>query len=186
MSDRHPLYDWPATAAAAGIDYVSPRDDSIAVIGAIATAPLVLAESLHAAVIADAFRVPWRPVRSDVGSFNLFKWHDWTESLGVPLEVTEIFAPLTRARRLARWPGRRRAAGAPRPAAARRSDEVPAVPPPTLRRRLMARLRVEVGARMLAQASLLPAFLSGEPVLKDRLDRIEMALAGVARDYGMS
>ena len=73
MSDRDPRYDWPAMTAAAGVDYLSPRGPSTSVIASIAAAPLVLAKSLHAAVIADAFRVPWRPVRSDAGSFKLFK-----------------------------------------------------------------------------------------------------------------
>ena len=184
MSDLHPTYDWPRTAAAAGVDYVSPRGDAAAVIGAIAAAPLVLAESLHAAVIADAFRVPWRAVRSELGSFNLFKWRDWTDSLEVPFEVTDLFAPLTRLRGLLPRSLQGREERAPLEPGTRRSDERPAAPRRTLRRRLMARMRVEVGARMIARALRQPAFLSAEPVLNDRLDRIEAALRGLARDYG--
>lgn len=41
------------------ICYVFPRNDSHFVINQIASAKLVIAESLHAAIVADSFRVPW-------------------------------------------------------------------------------------------------------------------------------
>jgi hypothetical protein len=35
----------------------------------------VLAQSLHAPIVADAFRVPWRALRGS--HFNALKWTDW-------------------------------------------------------------------------------------------------------------
>jgi succinoglycan biosynthesis protein ExoV len=50
------------------------------VLAQISRARLVLAESLHAAICADAYRVPWLPVLTSP-RINAFKWHDWLRSL---------------------------------------------------------------------------------------------------------
>lgn len=88
--------DWGRVCARAGIDFVSPADDAHAVIRRLAAAPLVIAESMHAAILADAFRTPWHAI-SMTPEFNDFKWMDWAESLGIPLHVHgrpwERFAP---------------------------------------------------------------------------------------------
>ena len=186
-SDVHPDYDWPAICRAAGIGYLSPRGDSQAVIRAIAGARLVLAESLHAAILADAFRVPWRPVRSGVGGFKLFKWLDWTESMEVPFEALEIFGPITRLRGiLRRAPAPASAAGGPPKAPAFDPEAPPPAhrPAPSLRSRLRDRVRATVAARELARAARLAPFLSADAVLEARLDRGAELLRGLARDYG--
>lgn len=82
-------YDWETLCAQAGIDFVSPCDESKAVIRRIAAAPLVLAESMHAAIIADSFRTPWIPL-SLSRSFNGAKWLDWSDSLEMPLEIRPL------------------------------------------------------------------------------------------------
>lgn len=185
-SDVHPDYDWPAICRSAGIGYLSPRGDSQEVIRAIAGSRLVLAESLHAAILADAFRVPWRPVRSGVGGFKIFKWLDWTDSMEVRFEALELFAPITRLRGLVRR-------GAPakevsgKDAAATFDPEAPPVadrPPPTLRARVRDKVRALVAARELARAARLTPFLSADRVLESRLDRGAELLRGLARDYG--
>ena len=48
----------------------------------IAAADKVIAESMHAAIIADAFRVPWVPVALS-REVSPFKWVDWTSSVNV-------------------------------------------------------------------------------------------------------
>ena len=73
---------WPVVCQAAGLGYVDPCGEAKAVIRAIAQAELVVAESMHAAILADAFRVPWVAV-STSRSINSFKWQDWAASLGV-------------------------------------------------------------------------------------------------------
>jgi succinoglycan biosynthesis protein ExoV len=73
---------WQRACEAAGIEFVDPRDDSRSVIACLAAARLVIAESMHAAIIADAFRRPWIAVRSSP-AINAFKWQDWCQSLGL-------------------------------------------------------------------------------------------------------
>lgn len=81
-----PLLDWASLCERAGVDYVSPQGEAHAVVRRIAGAPLVIAESMHAAIIADAFRVPWHAI-SMTPEFNDFKWMDWAESLEIPLHI---------------------------------------------------------------------------------------------------
>lgn len=79
-----PQLDWDGVAKSAGVAYQSPSDHCETVIRRIAAARGVIAESMHAAIIADAFGVPWYPV--EVGEkFNHFKWRDWAESLSFKL-----------------------------------------------------------------------------------------------------
>ena len=73
---------WPVVCQAAGVAYVDPCGDARTVIRAIAQSELVIAESMHAAILADAFRVPWVAV-STSRSINSFKWRDWAETVGV-------------------------------------------------------------------------------------------------------
>ena len=187
-SDVHPDYDWSAICHAAGVGYLSPRGPAQDVIRSIAGARLVLAESLHAAILADAFRVPWRPVRSGVGGFKVFKWLDWTDSMEVPFEALELFAPITRLRGLLR---RAPSAGSQAPEAPAKAPAFdPEAPPPTsrpaptLRARVRDRVRATVAARELARAARLAPVLSADHVLESRLDRGAELLRGLARDHG--
>jgi hypothetical protein len=50
---------------------------------------LLLAESMHGAIVADALRVPWIAVRM-YGRFTQFKWQDWTESVSVALRIADV------------------------------------------------------------------------------------------------
>ena len=69
---------WPVVCQVAGVAYVDPCGDARTVIRAIAQSELVIAESMHAAILADAFRVPWIAV-STSRSINSFKWQDWAK-----------------------------------------------------------------------------------------------------------
>jgi succinoglycan biosynthesis protein ExoV len=87
------LLDWNRICEGTGIIPVSPAGDAKTIIRRIATARSVIAESMHAAIIADAFRVPWRSVAIS-RAFNAFKWQDWAESVEVDLQVTRFFSSL--------------------------------------------------------------------------------------------
>ncbi|MCP6146191.1 polysaccharide pyruvyl transferase family protein, partial [Klebsiella pneumoniae] len=50
------------------------------VLDKIRNAKLVLADAMHAAIIADAFRVPWVPMVTSP-QINTFKWLDWTSTI---------------------------------------------------------------------------------------------------------
>lgn len=82
---RLPL-DWGKIANLADMEYVSPECDAKEVIQDIARARLVVTESLHGAIIADAFRVPWVPIAISP-TFSSFKWLDWCASMEVDPSV---------------------------------------------------------------------------------------------------
>jgi succinoglycan biosynthesis protein ExoV len=81
--------DWRPICTAAGIEYLDPRGDHFSVLKRIGSARLVLADAMHAAIIADSLRVPWIPLSSSA-EINTFKWLDWTLSMGVPYLPVEL------------------------------------------------------------------------------------------------
>lgn len=99
-TSRNPL--WRRVCALAGIDYVDPLDDVTKVSAQLSSAKLVIAEAMHGAIVADAYRVPWIAV-STSARVNLFKWHDWAASLQLkphfhvlsPLGMSDVFRSLT-------------------------------------------------------------------------------------------
>ncbi|MEM6585790.1 MAG: polysaccharide pyruvyl transferase family protein, partial [Pseudomonadota bacterium] len=76
-----------AAARSAGLEVVDPRQDPETVIQRLRSASKVIADSMHAAIIADALGVPWVPVATS-RNISSFKWIDWASSLGVPYEPT--------------------------------------------------------------------------------------------------
>ncbi|WP_114966647.1 polysaccharide pyruvyl transferase family protein [Alkalilacustris brevis] len=86
--------DWNAACERAGMKYVSPSEESKTVIRSIASAPLVVAESMHAVIIADTFRVPWIPVRI-MNRFDPEKWADWAESMNISIDIPPLFPTIS-------------------------------------------------------------------------------------------
>ncbi|RAI43563.1 hypothetical protein CH341_13740 [Rhodoplanes roseus] len=74
---------WDEACRRAGIELLDPRADSRGVVERLRKARCVIADSMHAAIIADAMRVPWIPVVTSA-EINTFKWLDWTGSMEVP------------------------------------------------------------------------------------------------------
>jgi succinoglycan biosynthesis protein ExoV len=74
---------WETICNNLGIEFVDPCRDSKSVVRRIASAEKVIAESMHAAIIADAFRVPWIPIALS-REVSPFKWVDWAASMDVP------------------------------------------------------------------------------------------------------
>jgi hypothetical protein len=81
--------DMPEICRRIGYQYVLPSRESRAMVETIAGAKLVLAESMHAAIVADAMRVPWIPIATNP-EISSFKWTDFTASLGVPYDPVFI------------------------------------------------------------------------------------------------
>ncbi|MBK9586904.1 MAG: polysaccharide pyruvyl transferase family protein [Alphaproteobacteria bacterium] len=71
---------WRIACERAGIEYVDPLGDITAIMRTISGASLVIAEAMHAAIVADSYRVPWVAVTTSA-RINLFKWNDWAGSL---------------------------------------------------------------------------------------------------------
>ncbi len=71
---------------------LDPRADPHAVIARIAQARLVLTESLHGAILADTYGIPWR-VFGTSGNFGSTKFLDWCRSLEIPFTLTYVPPP---------------------------------------------------------------------------------------------
>ncbi len=76
-------FDWKPICDQAGVHLISPQDGVENVLFGILQSEVIFAESLHAAIVADAFRIPWIPVKSFY-SISTFKWKDWTSSMELP------------------------------------------------------------------------------------------------------
>ncbi len=182
-------HDWAALCARAGIDHISPGAPSKDVIAALAGASLVLAESMHAAIIADAFRVPWVPVAIS-SAFNGAKWLDWGDSLGLAFATPPLFpllagtatrVPASQVPPSQVPPSQVRAPHAALPASAALPAGGARKPPLRYRLRLAAERLGAVGAFRRALAR--PAHLSDAAVLGARMDAYAAVLDGIRRDY---
>ncbi|HBR1726781.1 TPA: polysaccharide pyruvyl transferase family protein [Klebsiella pneumoniae] len=72
--------NWQHVCEQAGVEFVNPQWDAKLVINKIRGAKMVLADAMHAAIIADAMRVPWIPLITSP-QINTFKWLDWTQTI---------------------------------------------------------------------------------------------------------
>jgi len=80
--------EWREVCRRSGFEFLDPHVDSNQVVERIRSAKLVLADAMHAAIVADSLRVPWIPLVSSP-QINSLKWLDWTLSVDVP------YKPLT-------------------------------------------------------------------------------------------
>ncbi len=85
--------DWKGLCDKAGINYIDPADDIHEILFQMRRSRLVIAEAMHAAIVADALRVPWVPVVC-YDHILKFKWDDWCQSLGLtyaPDRIASIY-----------------------------------------------------------------------------------------------
>lgn len=86
--------NWELLFEGTDVEFVNPTSDFSTIIEKIRGSEVVYAESLHAAIVADTFRVPWVPVIM-YGHINKFKWQDWYDSmsLGVyePFVISRVY-----------------------------------------------------------------------------------------------
>jgi len=87
---------WKQVSEELGIHYIDPRGtDPIAVIRELIASEYVITESLHGAIIADAYGIPWVPINSMPHVINEFKWLDWCASLELkyePITMISIYS----------------------------------------------------------------------------------------------
>ncbi|MGE5091251.1 MAG: polysaccharide pyruvyl transferase [Bacillota bacterium] len=86
------LFDWRPLCRRLGIRYVDPTAAVEPTLAALAGSRLVIADAMHAAILADTLRVPWVPV-TIYGHANPFKWNDWCASLDLNYEPVRLPAP---------------------------------------------------------------------------------------------
>lgn len=83
---------WDKVAAQTGFEILDPRDSPETVVARIADAALVLTESLHGAILADTYGIPWLAFATS-RNFGVTKWVDWTHSVGEQCEFTVVPPP---------------------------------------------------------------------------------------------
>ena len=174
---------WPVVCATAGLHYIDPRGEAKDVIGEIAACELIVAESMHGAILADAFRVPWVAV-STSANINGFKWRDWAATVGV--DPTPRRIPIsTRAEAIvkgARFWGVDYDGTAPAMEEGEVAVAVKAAPRSGLR--LAAKQALAAPSTLaLWQASRAAPQLSTDARLGERKERLYGVLADVRRDY---
>jgi len=77
--------DLKTVANDAGIHYLDPGEPVEDLLDEIAASETVLAEAIHAAIIADSLRIPWVPLQL-FDHIAPFKWQDWLGSLSMSYE----------------------------------------------------------------------------------------------------
>lgn len=83
---------WQSVCSALGIRYIDPTSPVEEVLADIARSDLLLAEAMHGAIVADAFRRPWVPLATSI--VLPFKWLDWCSSLQLeyrPMKLTPVW-----------------------------------------------------------------------------------------------
>lgn len=81
--------DWQKVCQIAGIHYIDPRKPYLDVFKAIQQTELLLTEAMHGAILADAFRVHWLPVKA-YKHISEYKWQDWLQSVKVETKFNHI------------------------------------------------------------------------------------------------
>lgn len=95
---------WRLVCESLGFGYIDPQWPIEKVLSCISQSEVILAEAMHGAIIADAFRIPWIPVISHP-TILPFKWQDWCQSIDIdykpsyidrlhhPRQKLDIFSP---------------------------------------------------------------------------------------------
>lgn len=81
--------DWQAICAEVGVKFISPRKPVESFIEELLTCRKLITEAMHGAILADAFRIPWVPIRISE-QFLEDKWQDWAAMLDLSLEFQTL------------------------------------------------------------------------------------------------
>jgi len=197
---------WDLAAKAARRRGCDPRSPVPKILNQITRAKLVITEAMHCALLADTLRVPWIPVIT-LPIIDVFKWRDWTMSLGLDYRPILLGAS-TRSERFhyERIARELRADGLRPPA-----DIAPDATVDELMEDFHARCRVEDADRLLPEPPSYPLvraaakrflslldgpiiagaarelvaasksrfFLSGDGLFQNRLERLQSAVASL-------
>jgi succinoglycan biosynthesis protein ExoV len=143
---------WQAVCARIGCGFIDPRGDPATVLAALRKTDMLITEAMHGAIVADALRVPWIPVRTRE-AINSFKWDDWCQSMA--LHYRPQVLPTI-------WPA------VPQTGIVARA-----------RRQAKLAIAARTLARLARQAE---PIISRAEVLRDRLDRLEERLDRLRAD----
>lgn len=80
---------WQRVCQLAGIKMLDPRWPVEKFITELCSCEQVLTEAMHGAILADAYDIPWHPVKA-YDFINDFKWQDWAESVDMNISFSRI------------------------------------------------------------------------------------------------
>lgn len=89
------LAPWQDLCDQIGFTYIDPRESRTDVIQTINQAKVLITDALHGAIVSDALRVPWIPVRTSQCILE-FKWRDHCSSIGLdykPIDISVSWSP---------------------------------------------------------------------------------------------
>ncbi|MEM9246080.1 MAG: polysaccharide pyruvyl transferase family protein [Cyanobacteria bacterium P01_F01_bin.153] len=84
---------WQQICDDIGFGYIDPCRPVDEVLALISQSEVVVTEAMHGAIISDALRVPWIPVKTNP-SILPFKWNDWCQSVEQPYSPN-LLTPMT-------------------------------------------------------------------------------------------
>lgn len=73
---------WQQLCADCGLNYIDPGAPVEEVLAAITSTEILFTEAMHGAIVADALRIPWVPIKTNQKILE-FKWKDWLEGLDI-------------------------------------------------------------------------------------------------------
>jgi succinoglycan biosynthesis protein ExoV len=81
---------WAEICRLTGINLIDPRQPVDAILPGFSRSKLVITESMHGAIIADALRIPWIPLLP-LNNKHRGKWLDWADSMQIKLRPHRLF-----------------------------------------------------------------------------------------------
>lgn len=81
--------DWELVCKLGSIHYIDPCAPVEDVLDQILASELILTEAMHGAIVSDALRVPWIPIRP-LSNQHSMKWYDWASALDIDLKPKPI------------------------------------------------------------------------------------------------
>ncbi len=173
------LGDWAEVCREAGINFIDPRGAVDDVFEQIRSTEKMICASMHGAILADAFRVPWVAVRA-FGKGHLRKWSDWAGALDMEVRFAQTPASSFDERLHDFWPRLRNLFRRLTPVAVTPAEK-------TVRlSRLVKRANralVQRAARSLLEVSKTPSQLSSDAAIERATARLLESVARLRRDY---
>ncbi|MET3473691.1 succinoglycan biosynthesis protein ExoV [Novosphingobium sp. 1529] len=80
---------WEEVCQLAGLDFIHPCWDTKDILVKLRSAELVIADAMHAAIVADTLRTPWIAASLNPTT-DSFKWNDWCWSMQMTHEPNRI------------------------------------------------------------------------------------------------
>ncbi len=174
--------NWGKVCKRADITLIDPRLPVEEVIAVLMRSKLVIAEAMHGAIIADAFRIPWVPIMP-LNAVHRGKWFDWSESLSIALKSHHLWpsalAELSKASLAQQSQSQENKEPQHRSLLSRMKQLVSASPLAPFINNLL----IVLAAQRLRQLAKDPGQLSGDAALDSAIQRMLVKLEQLKCDY---